>query len=342
MRALLLKDTHQFEIIEMDKPVPEKGQALVKVLSAAICGSEVHGYHGKHFGRKAPAVMGHETCGIVAALGPDTEGPAVGTRVVALPQWSCNECYWCRHGFPNRCNKRVMLGFTKWPGAYGEYFVIPARLLYPIADVYTDQQATLIEPFAVGLHGVRRSGVKMGDSVLVLGSGAIGLMTVLAAKCSGATTIIATDVLDYNLEQAKKVGATHTFNSRNGSVVELVNSLTNGMGVDHTLLAASAPGVMDEAIGATRRGGYIVDIASYTSAIPFNIEAMQLKEQALLGSVTYDEEDFRIAISLAESVHPLVAGLITHDFPIEKAAEAFELVDKRKENLVRVTFTMPK
>ena len=135
MKALLLKAPYELELIECEKPVPQKGEALVRVLSAAICGSEIHGYRGKHFGRKPPAIMGHEVCGVVEALGEDTEGPAVGTRVVAIPQRTCRTCHWCKAGMPNLCSQRLMLGFTKWPGAYEDYFVIPADLLQTELDV---------------------------------------------------------------------------------------------------------------------------------------------------------------------------------------------------------------
>ena len=340
MRALLLEDTHKFKMIEKEIPEPKEGEVRIKVLSAAICGSEIHGYHGKHFGRKAPAVMGHEVCGLVDAYGPNTTGKfPVGSRVVVLPQWTCNECRWCRTGHPDLCDKRVMLGFTKWPGGYQEYFIIPARLLFPISDVYTDQQGTLIEPFAVGIHGVRKAGVKMGDSVLVVGSGAIGLMATLAAKEAGATTIITTDILDYNLERAKQVGATHVFNSREGDMVEFVRSVTDGVGVDHGILCVAAPKLLDQTVQAVRKLGNIAIIASYTGPVTFEIEKSQLREQDIIGCVTYDEEDFRIATSLAEKVHPRIANFITHTFPIEQAPEAFDLVDKRKEDLVRVAFT---
>ena len=340
MKALLLKAPYELELIECEKPVPQKGEALVRVLSAAICGSEVHGYRGKHFGRKPPAIMGHEVCGVVEALGEDTEGPAVGTRVVAIPQKTCGTCHWCKAGMPNLCSQRLMLGFTKWPGAYEDYFVIPANLLLPIPDSLTPQQGTLIEPFAVSVHAIRRLNVKLGDSVIVVGSGAIGLLAILAAKAAGASTIIATDISEYNLDMARRVGATHVHNSKSGPVTDFALSLTNGLGPDHAVLAVAAPGLLDETIATVRNRGGIAIVATYTSPLEIFIQDTQFKEQAILGSVTYDAEDFRIAIELASRYQEQIAPLVTHEFPLEKAKEAFELADKRLENQVRIVFNL--
>ena len=340
MNALLLKAPYELEIIEREKPVPQTGEALVRVLSAAICGSEIHGYRGKHFGRKPPAIMGHEVCGIVEALGEGAKGPAIGTRVVAIPQRTCRTCYWCRAGMPNLCSQRLMLGFTDWPGAYEDYFVIPADLLLPIPDNLTPQQGTLIEPFAVSVHAIRRLGVKLGDSVVVIGSGAIGLLAILAAKAAGASKIIATDISEYNLKLAKKMGATHIHNSRSGPVTDFARSLTKGLGPDHAVLAVAAPGLLDETIATVRNRGGIAVVATYTSPLELFIQDTQFKEQAILGSVTYDSEDFRIAIELASSHQVRMASLVTHEFALEKAREAFELADKRLEDQVRVVFNL--
>lgn len=340
MKALLLKAPYEFEIIEREKPIPQKGEALVRVLSAAICGSEIHGYRGKHFGRKPPAIMGHEVCGVVEALGEGAEGPAVGTRVVAIPQRTCRQCHWCRGGMPNLCSQRLMLGFTDWPGAYQDYFVIPADLLLPVSDSLSAQEATLVEPLAVSVHAIRRLGIKLGDSVLVVGSGAIGLTAILAAKAAGASRIIATDVSEYNLNLAKAMGATHIHDSRSGPVTDMAMALTDGLGPEHAVLAVAAPGLLDETIAAVRKRGGIAIVASYTSPVELFIQDTQFKEQAILGSVTYDAEDFRIAIELAETYQPLLSQLITHDFSLDEAAKAFELADKRLENQVRVVFSI--
>lgn len=340
MKALLLKAPYQLEMIEQPIPTPGPGEALVKVYSAAICGSEVEAYRGKHFGRKAPVITGHEVCGVVAALGEGVASPAPGTRVVAIPQRSCGHCHWCRSGLPNLCPERLMLGFTAWPGAYQEYFVIPAGLLLPISDVLSHQEAALIEPLAVSVHAVRRLGMKPGESVLVVGSGAIGLFAIMAARAFGASEIIATDISEYNLSLAQALGASHIHNSRNGSLVAPARALTDGIGPHHAILATAVPRALDETIEAVRPRGTIVIVAMFSEPLSLFIQNTQFKEQNLTGSVTYTEEDFRDAIRIAEQNKDVMGKLVTHQFPLEEAEAAFELADKRKENQVRIVFNV--
>ena len=340
MKALLLKAPYELELVEREKPDPGKGEALVRVLSAAICGSEVHGYRGRQFGRKPPAVMGHEVCGVVEALGEGAEGPVPGTRVVAVPQRTCRQCHWCRAGMPNLCSRRLMLGFTDWPGAYAEYFVIPSDLLLPVSEALSPREATLVEPLAVSVHAIRRLHVKPGDSVIVFGSGAIGLLAVLAAKAAGAALVIATDINPFNLDLARSLGATHTHDSRSGPVTDMAATLTDGLGPDHAVLAVAAPGLLDESIATVRNRGGIAVVATYTSPLELVIQNTQFKEQAILGSVTYDTENFRIAVALAERHQARLSRLITHQFRLEQAEQAFELADKRLEDQVRIVFTL--
>lgn len=346
MRALLLKDTRLFEIIDAPVPEPGEGEARVRVLTTLICGSEVHGYHGRHWGRKAPAVMGHEVCGVVDALGPGTEKYAgtlrPGTRVAAMPQRSCGRCEWCVSGSGNLCRRRIMLGFTDWPGSFAEYFVIPAHLLFPVGENTPPAVGALAEPLSVAVHAVRRADVGKGDSVLVFGAGGIGLSVMLCAKTRGAETIIAGDLYDYNLDAAKTLAAAHAYNARSAgeSVVGLVDKLTRGRGVDHVFLAADGPGILEQAVQACAIRGDIVVIAMYDKPVPVPLQMLKTREQNLVGSVTFDETDFAAAVAVARANAAALEKLVTHSFPLEKADEAFALVDKRLEDQIRVALTV--
>lgn len=340
MKALLLKAPHEVEMVDVETPRPAKGEVLVRVSRAALCGSELLAWHGRHFARIPPVVTGHEMSGVVAELGPETTGPAVGTRVAVMPQKGCGSCKWCASGQTNLCERRVMLGFQAWSGAFAEYVTAPADLLYPVSSALTDEQASLIEPLAVGVHAVRRLGVKPGDSLLVLGAGAIGLSVVLAAREAGATTIIASDLHDFNLELALKLGATHTHKATAGPVKDAANELTGGMGVDHAVLAAEASGLVEQAIRAVRRQGHLAVLASYDEAVPVPLQLLKSRETVLLGSVTYTAEDFLRAQRLAEAHPGDVNALITHVMPLAEAGKAFTMMDKRTEPVVRVVFSV--
>lgn len=340
MKALLLKEPQVVEIIDIEKPEPAPGQVRIKVLHTGICGSEILGYYGKHFARKPPIVTGHEVCGIVDKLGEGVTSTSVGTRVVAMPQQSCGKCKWCLSGAPNICSQRNMLGFPNWQGSFAEYFVIPEDLIYPIKDNVDSPVGTMMEPMAVGIHAVRRAGIKPGDSVVVFGAGAIGLVCVLAAKAAGATTIIATDIFDFNLDIAKQVGATHTHNARNGSAVDIIREATGGEGVDHAIMAAEAKGLVTQALKSLRIQGNITIVASYAEDTPIDLQFLKSKEISILGSVTYDRDDFEKAIEMAHQYNDDLRKLVTHVLPLEKGAEAFAMAANRTEDLVRVVFEL--
>lgn len=338
MKAMLLKAPYEFELIEIPKPEPKAGEVRVKVLSTGICGSEMEAYYGRHTGRKAPVITGHEVCGVVDCLGEGVENLTVGTRVVAIPQQACGQCEWCLSGQHNMCENRLMLGFTNWPGSFAEYFVIPAELLLPIADNVTPQVGALMEPLAVAVHAVRRLGIKPGDSVAVYGSGAIGLMTILVARAAGAENVVAMDLFDFNLDMARRLGATHVHNTRMGSSVPLLREITGGRGIGNAIMACGAPHLVDEAVGALAGQGNIVLFAMFAEKVPLDLQRFKSRELRMVGSITYTEEDFAQAVALAEKYNDDLAQLVTHRFPLEKMPEAFAMAAARSEDMVRVIF----
>lgn len=336
MRALVFEKPFSLMVRDLPKPAPASGEALVRVLSAGICGSEIHAYHGEHAKRVPPAIMGHEICGVVDSLAADATGPNPGTRVVVLPQKACGTCHWCSRGNPNLCDNKVMLGETTWAGGFAEYFTAPAHLLYPIDNDVPDDEATLVEPLSVAVHAVCRAGVGLADKVLVMGAGAIGLMSVLAARHAGARTILATDVFDYNLARAREVGATHCLNVRGSDLAKLAHELSDGLGFDAAFMAADAPNLFDDAVKSVRKQGSITLIAMFPQPRTVNLQAPKAMEHVIRGSLTYTPEDFRIALDILQMWRNQICALITHRFPLEDGARAFELADKRSEDLVRV------
>ncbi len=335
MRAAVLEKPYTFAVREMDMPVPGPGAVLVRVASTGICGSELHAYHGRHQARVPPVVLGHEVAGRVEQVGEGVTCLAAGSRVTVLPQRSCGRCPGCRQGLPNLCDARIMLGTQGWPGSFAEYLVAPAPLVVPLPDALSDDAGTLIEPLAVGVHAARRAGVRLGERVLVLGSGAIGLSAVMAARAAGADLVIATDVRDYNLKKAQSVGATHTANVRSEDVVALARSLTDGLGVDRAMVAVDAPGVLEQAIGATRKRGTIGLIAMFTRPVTFNLQPARNGEQCLVGCTTYDEEEFASALGMAARQPAGVSALVTRQFDLGEVARAFEMVMSGAEDVVR-------
>ena len=338
MKALVIDKPNSLVIREIEKPEPKGDHALLRVLSAGICGSELHGYHGKHPNRTTPAIMGHEVTAVIDSI-PGHYGKLLpGTRVTVMPQITCNQCKSCREGNPNLCDKRLMLGFPDWPGPYAEYFTAPESLLFPLPDHVSDDVGTLVEPLAVGVHAVNLSNIIEGDAVLVLGAGAIGLMTILAARAAGAKRIIVSDIKDFNLAKAREIGATHTVNVNNYDLVKFIHSRTNGDGVDKAYIAAEAPNILEQAIRSVRKRGSIILIGMFTKPITINLQQSRTAEQLIQGSLTYDRDDFLTALKLSSEYHTILGGLITHTFALEGARQAFSLAETRTENVIRIVF----
>jgi L-iditol 2-dehydrogenase len=336
VRAAVLEKPYSIAIRDVPLPERQEGWPLLKVLRTGICGSELHSYHGVHPARVPPCVMGHEVSAVVEEASEGAGATPAGTRVAVMPQLACGRCAYCRNGEPNLCDRRIMMGTKSWPGSHAEYFRAPASLLFALPDEVSDDGGALIEPLAVAVHAVRMSGLQLGDSVVVQGSGAIGLMIVVAARAAGASRVLATDVRDFNLARARELGATHLVNAMKDDVVAAAKEMTAGLGADRTFMAAEAPGLLEQAIGATRKRGTIALVAMFTKPSAVNLQPSRVAEQRLVGSTTYDETDFRTAVELARHRDAQLTSMVTHHLNLSETDRAFEIVESRSEDVVRV------
>src|SRR3984957_11667812 len=191
MKALLLSAYKKLEETEMPCPVPGPEEVVVQVAACGICGSDVHGYDGTSGRRIPPIVMGHEAAGVIAEVGPEATSFKPGDRVTFDSTVYCGECDYCRSGQVNLCDFRQVVGVScgdyRRAGAFAEYVVVPQRILYKLPDALSFPEAAMLEAVSVALHAVRLSEFKGGETVLVIGSGMIGLVTLQAAKAGGAS-----------------------------------------------------------------------------------------------------------------------------------------------------------
>src|SRR5438067_1836666 len=194
------------ELRDLPEADPGPEEARVRVSTAAICGSDLHGFREASPRRIPPLVMGHEVVGTVEAVGSSVDPGLQGTRVVVMPVVSCGSCARCAEGRPNLCPNRRLMGMN-FPGGFAETFTIGASQLLPLPADLSDEAGAVTEPFANSLHSVERA-VRRGDEVLVIGAGPIGLLAVRAAVLAGATRVFAVDTLPDRLELAKAQGGT--------------------------------------------------------------------------------------------------------------------------------------
>ena len=215
MNVALMHEPYDIEIVERDMPKVGPKDVLIKMMAVGVCGSDVHYYaHGRvgEFVVEKPIVLGHECAGMVAQVGDEVTDFKVGDRVAIEPGEPCRECEYCKSGQYNLCPHMEFMATPPYDGAFCEYVSHPADFLYHLPDSVTYEQATLVEPFSVGLQACKRADIKPGSTVVIMGMGPVGLMAVVAAKAYGATNIIVSDLEDNRLEAAKRLGATTAIN----------------------------------------------------------------------------------------------------------------------------------
>src|SRR5437667_6633784 len=217
MKALVLKEYKRFSFEEVPAPEPGPDEVLLSVKACGICGSDVHGMDGSTGRRRSPIIMGHEASGVIARTGGNVKGWAPGDRVTLDSTIYCGRCEFCRRGEINLCDNRRVLGVSceeyRQHGAFAEFVVVPQRILYRLPQDVPFEHASLVEPFAIALHAVKRAQAKNGDAAVVVGAGMIGLGLVQALKHVGCAPVIVVDVVDERLALAEECGATHTINS---------------------------------------------------------------------------------------------------------------------------------
>lgn len=339
MRAAYLESVGK--LVMKDAPMPEitrPDEALIQVKMVGVCGSEVHAFHGTHPFRKAPAILGHEMSGVVAAVGSAVTGLKPGDRVLVDPQWTCGKCEYCQRGDINLCPSKRVLGTQAWPGAFGEFITAPQESVFSLPDSLTFEQGCLIEPLTVGVHVARRSGIGPGTAVAVLGSGSIGGMVAASARAFGAGPVVAADIRQHCLDAAReRMGATHDFLLPNPGFADQVKALTGGQGVDVAIVAADEPALVDLSLDIIRRRGTIVLVALLTEA-PLEFMGFKVisKEAHIIGSTMANAQDVRDSIELAASGRVDVSGIATHHLPIEAAQRGMELAHSKEDGAIKV------
>lgn len=336
MKAAFVTDLKKVEI--RDIPVPEitETQVLIKTHTAGVCGSDLHLFLGTHPFRKAPAILGHEITGEIVKVGAKVTNVKVGDRVTVEPQLGCGECHFCEEGAENLCLKKQVPGTPNWIGTFVEFFPAPASKVYKLSDSVSYEVGTLIEPLAVAVHAMHRVDIgTRGRTLLILGSGTVGLLALAVAKVQGYSTIICTDTAPYNREMALKFGAAYALDPLKEDVVARVKDITGGKGVDVSLVCAGAPNIIDQASSCTRKQGVVGLVAMITKNIPVYTYGFVFNEQKLIGSMTYAPKYFAEAVELVNNGLDL-KDYVTQQFPLDNAQEALACLAEKKENVIKV------
>ena len=317
-------------------PTPGENEVLVKVKVCGICGSDIHSYKGKHPFVHPPIVLGHEFSGVIHRVGDGVKNFSSGDRVVVEPNIVCGKCYNCLHGRYNICTNLKVIGCVGYDGAFSEYIVVPENKVLKLPDGISFDDAALVEPLAVAVHAVRKSGQKIGDRVLILGAGTIGLLTLQVANLAGAREVIITDLLSYRLEKAKNLGADKVINPELEDLVELIHKEYGKEGIDLIYDCVGVDKTISQAIQIARKGTRIMVVGVPEEKIKIDLSLIQDRELEIIGSLMYIREDFIEAIDLVQKEKIKADSFVTHHFKLKDIEKAFRLVTEGKEKILKV------
>ena len=342
MKALLLSEYNRLEIVDLPLPRPGPGELLVRVEACGICGSDVHGYDGTSGRRIPPIVMGHETAGTVAAIGPGVTSVHEGDRIAPDSTVYCGQCEYCRRGQINLCDRREVLGVStaeyRRAGAFAQFVSVPERIVHRLPENLDFTHAAMIEPVAVAVHAVDLADVPKGGSALVVGAGMIGLLTQQALRVAGCPTIYVLDIDEARLKLAKQLGAAAVINAKTADANAELKRLTDGRGVDVAMEAVGSTPTIKTAVESVRKGGTVVLIGNIAPSAEIPLQVVVSRQLRLQGSAASSGEYPRCIELLARGdidLKPLISVVA----PLEEGPQWFERLHAREENLMKVILT---
>lgn len=287
----------EVEVREIADPTPGADEIVIAVAASGICGSDLHAWHGRHPFRQPPVVLGHEPAGTVVARGADVTGVEIGDNVVIQPHRICGACDACRHGDNEICEHKQYPATHDWTGSLAEYFTAPANMAHKIPDGLPVELAALAEPLAVACHANRRGGTGAGMTINIIGSGTVGLLCLMVARHLGADVDVVTDIDPQKLTVATSLGARRASDVRISTIVDELRGDRYGR-ADITIVAATAPQSLLDASALTKPGGRIVLLGLYRDTAEVAASKLVTDEQTIVGSLTYNSDDFEAALSL--------------------------------------------
>ncbi|MCL4693894.1 MAG: NAD(P)-dependent alcohol dehydrogenase [Candidatus Hydrogenedentes bacterium] len=340
MKAVKWYAPRDMRLVEIPIPTPKPEEALIRIESTGVCGSDMHYYVDGRIGKTImtePLILGHEYAGIVEAVGPEADSTLIGKRVAVEPGIPCLRCEYCLKGHYNVCTSLQFPGGPPNDGALCEYIAVHAAFCFPVPDAITPAEAAMIEPLAVALHTIELAHLKPGETVAILGLGPIGLLTAQVAKVAGAKQVIGTDLLEYRVAGAAKYGVDSAVNVSDADTVDAVMEATAGRGVDVAIDCARSTDTPALACRVARPAGRCVLTGiSGEEYGQFPVDIARRKELTVTWCRRF-RFNFPTAIDLVATGRVDVKSLITHSFPLEKALDAFELVSHAADGVLKAS-----
>ena len=336
MKGAILKDIEKLEIEDVKIPEPKENEILIKVKCCAICGTDIKVFHHGHKHIVFPRITGHEVSGVVFKIGKNVKGCKEGDRVAVAPAIPCGKCYYCRKGQQTMCDNLKAIGYH-YDGGFAEYMLVPEDAVLngcvnKIPDNLSFELASIAEPLACVINGQILSRIEVGDTVLILGAGPIGILHTLLAKINGAGKIILADISEERINEAEFTGA-YLVDMSKKDIYEEVKNITNGHMADKVIVAVGSKNAQELSLKLVAKRGsinFFGGLPKESPFIQFDSNLLHYGEFFVVGTHGSTPLHNKIAIELLSSGRIKAEKLITHKFPLEKIKDGFEIVENKK------------
>ncbi len=343
MHALVLHAVGDARLEHIPRPEVSAGKVRVRIGFCGVCGSDIPRIFTKGT-YSFPTVCGHEFAGTIDVCGPDVDDFAPGDKVVVFPLLWCGKCAACEEGKYVQCHDYDYLG-SRSDGAFADFVVAPRENLIRVPGGVSLEEAAMTEPAAVALHALRRGGCSIGETVVIFGTGPIGLMVAQWARAMGAGQVILFDIVPEKLELAKRLGFAHAYDSRQVHPIQTIEELTDGAGGHLCIEAAGVPQTFIQALESVRRGGRVVMLGNPSADVPLPaslISQLMRREVEISGtwnsdySASGNDDDWGMVLQAMASKTLDLKPLITHRVPLHHAFDALNMMKNRTEFYAKV------
>lgn len=343
MKACAMVAARKMEWLEVDIPEPKEGEVLIKLEYVGICGSDLHFLKDGKLGNwcpDGPLVLGHEPGGVVVEVGAGVENLKAGDKVAIEPQVPCGECEECRNGRYNLCSHVKFMAIPhEKDGVFSEYCTHAASMCYKLPENVSTLEGAMVEPLSVGMHAAELCGARIGESAVILGSGCIGLCTLMALKARGVSSVYVADMQQKRLDKAKELGADRVFNPAEENIEEFIRSLPGG-GVDLVFECAGNKYTTYQATKLIKRAGRIVLVGmSPEPDLTLDIATLSAREGIVYTVYRYRNLYPKAIAAISAGKIP-VKKVVSHTFKFEDTAEACEYCLTRQDDVIKGVIKM--
>jgi 2-desacetyl-2-hydroxyethyl bacteriochlorophyllide A dehydrogenase len=325
-----VKKAGTVDFVEKELKSPVGTQVLVKIKASCICGSDLHIFRGRHPSVSLPVTIGHEFTGEVIAVGEAVTDFQKGDRVVVEPSLPCGTCEACRHGEYSYC-ENLLFTYRVGDGAMADYFIGSQEHMFRLPDKVSYEKGALTEPLAVAVHACKRAEIGLGDRVLVIGAGAIGIMIAAVCRKAGAAEVVISDLSTSRLAMAEKLGATHIVNAGKEDLKLEVGKWSGEKGFDKAFECVGAEATFRQAMELVKMNGLVTDVGIFEKTeIQLDASLFVKKELRVQGAQGYCPDAIQILQELP------FEQMITHHFQLEELREALETASDPNSNAIKV------